>query len=435
MEAVKIQKLNITDNFIIYCFLIILPIYKDSPLQAYLGSLGETLIPIVNIFGLGYLLLKRKVIMNGVVRHFAKLGIYLAFISYMALMVYYLSNNVMILYGEHLFVKPIKVLGKYYSYVIYLCLLCSLMHSLTIRQIFSPIVFTAFLLTGIGIVEKVVAPDAFLGLHFDGLHYDRLRLLTKEASWTTMLIFNYSVLSIFYALYSRNDFLLASLSLNSVVLIFINDSKSFFVLLLVVIFCTIVCLFRKKKYLLQSIIFTLGLSLLCYIFLWEKFYLSLMSDINHFTSLATRGYTIYVGCIGGLVYPFGVGGGVYLSVLPQLLEGNLNVLNMFSFKLNLSEIYGMISATSSDYGLTIKSGIVQYNLYWGVFGTIVLFMIFSKILKKLKKSTIKNKLLLQICLISNIVMLIVLMDFSFEFWLLIAVVILLPKKLNDFKLK
>ena len=103
-----------------------------------------------------------------------------------------------------------------------------------------------------------------------------------------------------------------------------------------------------------------------------------IQDLTSYTSTVTRVYTIFVGFLIGLVVPFGVGGGIYGDMFQRGLLSNLGIFENFNVTFNLSEIIAL-ATSPSDTAVAVKAGLFQYNMYWGIIGTILLCFILFKI--------------------------------------------------------
>ena len=264
-------------------------------------------------------------------------------------------------------------------------------------------------------------PYAFKNLHFYGfLPYWRVRLLTKEASETTTLVLIYCLMPMMYYLKNRKKLLMSLCVICFIFLISITQAKS--LLLAIGIFVAIYILYISKKITKRRLLILILMFIIFFVFLYyllPKFNLMMESDISDFTSTATRGYTFFISIIIGTFFPFGVGGGAHLIVLKNFLIKYLPIFDTLPIQLNQKEIWGLINS-DSDVGLAIKSGIMDYNVYWGILGTIYLMKCFIKISKEYKSLKEKNWELLLALFWTNIIILILFCYFSFEFWIIFS---------------
>ena len=413
-------------NYFLYWILVILPIYQDSFLYKYFGSTGNSLLPAFSlVFIFFYVLLNRKIIVNSSVFFLCKLGIWLTIVSFFAIVIWVVLGNSINLYGEFLPYKAVKVCLLYFSYPAYVYLLLCQMKKLNLREILFPFFVVLIILTIICLIELRQIPYALESLHFSGgFPYYRVRLLTKEASWTTLLIYNYFGISFIYAVQFNKKIIGILSVLCFIVLISTTGSKAvmFSIISSVVLYFFISMKKINKKTLIKLFI-TLILAFLVIHNILPKLTDSLQIDIEKSTSFATRSYTIIIGLIIGIIFPTGVGGGVYLGVLPSIMKRFIGILNNSTMPLNSSEIMYYINNTASDTGLTVKSGILQYNMYWGIIGSFALGCFFMNLRKKINRSKLKTRDLLKIVYWCNILLTLTSLNFSYEFWLLIAVII------------
>ena len=413
-------------NYFLYWILVILPIYQDSFLYKYFGSTGNSLLPAFSlVFIFFYILLNQKIIINSSVIFLCKLGIWLTIVSFFAVVIWAILGNSLNLYGEFLPYKAVKVCLLYFSYPAYVYLLLCQMKKLNLREILFPFFVVLIILTIICLIELRQIPYALESLHFSGgFPYYRVRLLTKEASWTTLLIYNYFAISFIYAVQFNKKIIGILSILCFAVLILTTGSKAvMFSMILSVGLYFFISMERINKKTLIKLFIALILAFLVIHNILPKFITNLQTDIKEYTSFATRSYTIIIGFIIGIIFPTGVGGGVYLGVLPSFMNRFIDILNKSTIRLSSSEIMHYINNTASDTGLTAKSGILQYNIYWGIIGIFALGLFFINLSKKINRSELKTRDLLKIVYWCNILLILTSLSFSYEFWLLIAVVI------------
>lgn len=314
-------------------------------------------------------LVKGKVTINSTVRTMVRLGIWLTAVSFIAIIIWAVAGNEMVLYGEWLPIKAMKILLQYFSFPAYISLLLTFMKNLTPDEVCVPIFITLIILTLICIVELRQIPYAFQSIHFYGkFPYYRVRLLTRESSWTTMLICNYFTISIFYALQQKKPLIGIISIICAIILLVSSGAKS--LLATIAIAIIIYFLLTIKKINNKSIFSIIGVIIIAILFivkLWPQLNRALIADMASYTSVATRIYTIFIGILIGILIPTGLGGGIYLGVFPKVMKSYLFLFDKLSIILNTSEIYNLIYGPTDD-GLSVKSGIVQYNMLWGIVG-------------------------------------------------------------------
>lgn len=186
---------------ILLFLLVFLPIYQDSPLSIYLGAAGYTiLMPFALIAIVFHVLLTKKFPSNPRLKELLKLGCYLTIISSIAIFIWLICGGSLTVLSEFLPMKAFKVCLQYFSYPAYIALVLTAARKTGTEYIGKYSYVTLIFITLICIIEKLQSPYAFQGLHFaGGFPYWRIRLLTTEASWTTMMIYVYTTLSLYWS--------------------------------------------------------------------------------------------------------------------------------------------------------------------------------------------------------------------------------------------
>ena len=91
-------------------WLVILPIYQDSPLSKILGAAGySVLMPVALILITLYILIKGKIPREKRLNELVNLGIYICGISAVAVAVWAVAGNSLTVVGEFLPIKAVKV--------------------------------------------------------------------------------------------------------------------------------------------------------------------------------------------------------------------------------------------------------------------------------------------------------------------------------------
>ena len=212
-----------TPKYFLYFSLVILTIYTDSPLQNYLDSFGESVVPVVSLilcsfaYPLGFVKRTDRFIIG-----FENLVKYTLVISVLALVLYFVDGRLTIK-GEFLPIKMIKVMLYFIGYICFLKLMYNIALSLSLEKILKPFLFTLFLLTIILIIELIKIPDAFPALHYHETPYNRVRLLCAESSWTTSQVQVFGIVSLFYSAYVKKS---KKLTLGVVTCIFVHIISS-----------------------------------------------------------------------------------------------------------------------------------------------------------------------------------------------------------------
>ena len=376
--------------------------------------------PVVSMIGIvAVILVHKRIAINVYIRIWIKLGIMLIVVSYIALFVWAVLGNPLTVYQEWLPVKAIKIILQYFSYVSYVIIVLGFVRKFDSHRIFTPIFLTLLLLTFICIIELNQMPNALRFIHYSGIFpYWRIRLLTTESSWTAVMIVNYSMLSIFYGLEYRKKAITVISVICAVVLLYSSGSKT--LLGIVAIGIVFFMIYESKRLSLNSMLMLIACvaALIIYVFTGGiKFREAIEEDITGFTSVATRSFTIIIGFIIGFIYPFGVGASIFTGLFPRYLERFIHSIPSW---LNTSEIIQLIHS-EDDNGMAVTSGLIQYHAFWGIVGTSIFLISCSKMIKQINNSSIRNKSLLVMTILCNLVMLAFTTKFTFEFWMLMAI--------------
>lgn len=418
-------------NYYIYIVLVLLIIYQDSPFGLVAGAFGYSFLPILSILLCGiYIVINNgKLKINMYIRKLMYLYIYLCIISVIALVIWVIQGNSSVILGEDIVIKSVKVLIYFLSYILFLIVVYNITENITEEQFLKPIVFVLLLITIICIIETFNMPNAFSFLHFNGRKtYTRIRLLSKESSWTTMTIYVYGLLSLYYSVVikKRKSILVLVVSC-LLVLITLTSSKTLMISIFISIIIALVLNFKRleRKTLIRAGLIIL-IGILSCIILSRKLMLAIVSSLR-WSSIPTRIYTILIGIIIGLRYPFGTGTAVYLKIFPGYLSKYYYLLDKYDKGHALKEINQYINAIS-DQSVTVKSGLLQYNMYWGILGTIFfLFILYNFVYKRLNLVKQDGLLLIKMGLIMVTILLLFAADFTFEFWLFISFILFKTK--------
>lgn len=411
--------------YLLYIILIITPIYRDSILTRYMGGAGETFLPLIvfAIFGIA-MLIGGKFEVNWMTRDLIKLGFWLLFVSYAAIFFWAIVGKSLVLYGEFLPLKVIKVAITYFSYPIYITILLILMKKFDFDSVMKPFMYILFLLAIICFIEKMNLPYAFTGIHSSGVFpYYRIRLLTREASETSLIILNYMGLSFYYTIVTKKKIPFILTTLCSFYLLAMTESKSLMMSIgIMIIIYFLISMKKMKKSMLVALPVVIFAFAVFYFKIYPKLKYALLNDMANYTSMSTRLYTMILGLLIGCVIPTGVGAGVYLGVFSSAIKQNLGTFSHIFPWFASREVMRYVNQSSDD-GLTVKSGILQYNMYWGIIGTIILAILFFKLYKNLNNSKLKYKNILVVVLLTNLILMLVSTDFSYEFWMYIAIIL------------
>lgn len=385
----------------LYYLLIITPIIQNFFLGKYIGKIGNTPVPIVIVISLIYILffkIKIKLYENNKI--LGKLLVYLVFINIMSMFVYLIifNGDVMIL-GENIVIKSLKGLSYFIFIFVYIVVINTFIETVNMKQVFKPFVVGTIIVFLVLLME-LRSPELFNQIFHSGTTYSRVRLLTSESSFTIAMIFIYPLVSLYYYLYIKKSlFKFLIISVIFAMFILTSGSKSVLINLPIAIIIILVTvayrkITRRKSVNIIKLFCSIILGTLILIILLPKFeglFLSLQNDLNQYTSIITRFYTIIVACFIMAKFPFGTGNALYLSILPKELGQHIDIISISSY--NLTEIFSFIYAVD-DKTLGVKSGVGQYAVYWGIIGTVVFFNYLFKIYKQITREEVTGRFVL-----------------------------------------
>ena len=413
--------------------MVFLPIYEDSPLSKYLGAAGYSLVmPLSLVLIFLYAVFNKRLPKNKNLNRLFNLCLGMTIVSYIAIIVWVVLGGDMTVMSEFLPYKALKVALQYFSYPAYIAIILICTRKTGTTYIGKYSFFTLIVLTIICIIEKQQSPYAFRSLHFAAAFpYWRIRLLTLESSWTAMMIYAYSALSLYWSFTYKKKICLLFSILSFTILLYYSGSKTLMAAVAITILVYVIVSFRKSR---KKALFTIFVAVVAFlIFTYTVFPMlkeSINGDIANFSSVSTRLYTSAIGLMIGLVYPFGVGGAVSLSVYQNTLAKYLPMYRRLMPGFNLTEIESLIT-NHTDIALTVKSGILNANMYWGIVGTIYLIYIFSKTISSIrKKNVIYSDMLTTIFWTAFILLFAV--NMTFDFWLLYAFLLCLDEETNRY---
>lgn len=400
-----------------YYLLIILPIVQNLSLGSKFGKIARSPIPflvplfIIFIFfnGTKFKLYKENKLL-------IKLLVYFLFISLAALMVYFfMPNSQVVILGENVFVKTVKGLLYYVIVVLYVWVLNTIIEEIEPERVFTPFIITTIILF-ILLLFEVSNPELFGVIFHNNPNYPRVRLLSSESSFTMSMVFIYPLISIYYYMYVKKSKLFTIIFI-TIFLIFLltSGSKSILInipialiILLLGVFIRKILLKNEKGVNVIKVIFLIiGFGVVVAL-LGPKFmqlFRYMNRDIQEYTSIITRFYTLIIGIISMFKYPLGTGPALYLAILPKQMDEYLHLIS--DSGMNLTEIYSYIYAMD-DSQIGIKSGMGQYALYWGVIGTAMFCFYLIRTYRQYVKSNIVGKYLL---MFSYVVVIVGIIDF------------------------
>lgn len=412
--------------YYIYFALIFSSIFQDFFLVNYIGEFGRsiTAIVVIPIFIIYSVVLRKKIYINKYIKMLVGLAIYLLFINILALFKYLVIDVGSInLLDENVVIQTVKGYIYFLNIVIFMLLLYNLQKNLTEEQVFKPFVFTFLFLFLILIIELRSIPDALPLLH-NNFPYYRVRLTTMESSSTSSIIVIFFAATYYYYKNIKNNKMMSISSFIIFCIFVVNSSSKGFVLnILITLFIMIFIDGNLKKKIISILV--LGITIYIGIpFIKEN----MMNDLQYYTSIVTRGYTVAIGILFILVKPLGVGNALYLVEYPKLLDKYIHIFNNINFKFNLSEIYTFINASSSK-NIAAKSGFIQYGLYWGLVGSVVMLIFIIKVYKSLFKYKNHKFSIIKFAYVNTILLIITVIgfDIKYEIWILFSLVIYLSE--------
>lgn len=357
----------------LYSILIFLTLYTDSPLSTYLGAFGESMLPSISLCLYILFALTNKINRtDNFVRRFSFLIKLTTLLSLIAFFIYPIFDIGYTQLGESLFVKFVKLWLTFQAYICYLLLLINIAGDYTIERILKPFFWGFIGLTIILLIEFYQSPFAFTYLHtLNADIYYRIRLLTPESSATALMLEVFFVLSVFYTYYVRQSkFLLGGVLICAGLHIALSGSKT-----LLVITCISGILFffqgAKNMFSFKGLLvmtgFVIGGGYIAS-FILPKLIESSMNDLENYTSVVTRFYSIFIGYSIGICFPLGTGFQTYMYLFPEMMRNNLFLIDMINMPLRPDEIISL-ATSGDDNAVSAKSFLGQSSIYWGIIGT------------------------------------------------------------------
>ncbi|MBN1468363.1 MAG: hypothetical protein JW924_06530 [Fusobacteriaceae bacterium] len=377
MKTLRISTVSILNTIICLC-----PIFVNLPTRFILGEFGRSLHHLIFLIFLGILIYKKNKIERVELRKNALLLFISFFLMLTSLYFYFINGESLIIYSENVITKSIKMFFYLLSGVT-LYLYVIEYFSKDILKWLNIILWGNLLLIFILLLE-VLKPSSVDILNFGVGNRPGIRLLTAEPSWTTSIVIFYFIVGYLYNFYIKKSRVWDVILLAEIVLqlVFTSSKMSIiiWVLSLIVLFILRIRKILKNKYLKGLIYMTLPFIIFLSTFsLFGRLTELVMSDINNFTSISTRFYTIGITIYNGIRYPFSAGGANLYYFSKSLLE---KAYILKAMNLNSKEIIGLVNG-NTDSGLTVKSGILSVLQFYGLFTFIYFIKIyyFDKIIK------------------------------------------------------
>jgi hypothetical protein len=418
-------------EYYLYYFLVFISIFQDFFLVNSIGEFGRTPLGIIilPLFLILAFFVKRLVI-NKYVKVLIILEIYLVAVNVISLFIYIaIFNNSITILGENIIMKAMK--GNFYfiAIIMYIIIINTLQESINIKKILKPFVTTFYFLAIILIIELITMPYALPYFHnklLESAPYYRIRLTTVESSWTASLIIVYFSFTYYYYSFIQKSAFKKGLSVMILITFIVTSgSKGLFGVIIISLLGLLVLAKGKIK----TKLLTAGLGGGFLMYIYPTLQRSIISDINNYTSIVSRVYTSVIGLLYGLIFPFGAGNALYLEYFPKMLHKYIHKLQSINITVNLSEIYSYIYSTSGS-NISPKTGVLQYNMYWGIVGTTLFLVLLMEVYKKFKVSEFNKGLILEFGLIAIIILILTTITFEIKYdvWLFLAVVLHLTQR-------
>ena len=342
------------------------------------------------------------------VRRFSFLIKVTTLLSLIAFFIYPLFNISYTQLGESLFVKLVKLWLTFQAYICYLLLLINIAGDYTIERILKPFFWGFVGLTIILLIEFYQSPFAFMYLHTSTSDvYYRIRLLTPESSATALMLEVFFVLSVFYTYYVRQSkFLLGVVLICAGLHIALSGSKT---LLTIICVSGILLFFQRTKYIFsfKGLLVMTGLVIgggYIASFILPKLIESFMNDLENYTSVVTRFYSIFIGYSIGICFPLGTGFQTYMYLFPEMMRNNLFLIDMINMPLRPDEIIAL-ATSGDDNAVVAKSFLGQSSIYWGIIGTFVFIRNYLRLCKHSTKKLEKGNTLFKVLFVLIVIQL------------------------------
>ena len=421
--------------YAVYCMFAFVSLYTDSPLKGMVGEFGASYIPFLSIiFLFAMCMIKKKIRINKYIKVMINMELYLIFLNIISIIIYFFIYGNLIVLGENLIVKSIKCNMYWVSYTAFVIVVYNLMNNFNEKFVLLPFVINFFLIVVISYIEMKQIPYAFENIHYNGdFPYWRIRLFTQEASHTAGMVISYFFITLFYFYRVVKSKIMLLLTIVAYIfLIIYTDSKNVLLLSIVGI---VLLYFKTIKLNVKNIVKIVFLGIIIYYVFSNYLIPIVMKELiiasKNSSSVFTRSYTILIGILYGIIFPMGTGNSVYLKIFPYMLDIGLDFISKMGINLSktsLIEVLRYINATD-DANIAVKSGFLQYNMYWGIIGSFYMIYKFKDLYVRLKNNK-KLEILLIGFIVSFLQITIGILDFDFWFY-----VVILMYYFNNNKLK
>lgn len=405
---------------ILYTFLVILPIWEDSPFALLAGAYGYSLAPAAGLLlGIPLYLVLRKKERSVFTKGWGLLSLYLLIVNSIVIIMWVMSGHPDILRNENIVVKALKGYTFIFSAFCYLLALRQLTIGKSEAFVCKPFAIGFFILLAVSILELPQIPYAFRSLHASGAFpYYRPRLLSMEASWTCMLVVIYAGVSLhYYSKVKKSNIGVGICLCGLAFLVITSRSKALLAISCMAAALFLVRLIRKD---IRVLLLVPAVMAILYVSgILTNLLEMISSDLSNYTSFSTRVYSNLVAAKYTLQFPFGTGNAIYIDLYSNMLMENLRIVELFPGGGNPAEILAYANDAVSDVGLSAKSGFFQYAMYWGIPGCICLILMVRKAFDALYRS---NLIILGMLLAITAVAVVIFMspDFEYELFAFLA---------------
>ena len=97
-------------------------------------------------------------------------------------------------------------------------------------------------------------------------------------------------------------------------------------------------------------------------FILPKLIESSMNDLENYTSVVTRFYSIFIGYSIGICFPLGTGFQTYMYLFPEMMRNNLFLIDMINMPLRSDEVISL-ATSGDDNAVAAKSFLGQSSIY------------------------------------------------------------------------
>jgi hypothetical protein len=372
--------------YLLIFFVVLCSTWQDFFLVNIFGEIFRTpmllLLPIIVLSEYGLRGLKKHERFSKVNRFF--LNFHLLYIaSTIVILIFWAFNdgrsNIL---GENIIVKCIKALS-YFSLLwlvfrlFYFLLIKSYKYNLKVDLVFIWLILFYILI----IFVELLSPNTLHIFHSSSEPYNRIRLLTAESSWTggiALLL----ITGLFYNNPSRFKYWIAAIF----ILVFTVTSGSKQFLLGLIISFLFISFKQLKKNFFVSFVLISAFIVFSYFLILPYLIGSIGSDIEAYTSTATRGLSFYTSMKFLYAFPIGTGG-MYFHYFNQEIKNGADSLSKVFPSLNFSEVLEW-GAGNSAKSVSPKSTLSYMIVVLGIPGLFLIINFYRSLIRIVKGNPI-----------------------------------------------